>query len=58
MPDETITVTLLREDAIALCLGGLDYAVKVMAGEEAGGGSPMRARQELARKLRYVTADD
>lgn len=50
-PDRTITVTVRREDAYALALGPLDYAVKVMNGEVEKGGSPMRVRQALAAEL-------
>lgn len=51
LPDQTVTITVRREDAYALALGPLDYAVKVMNGEAVKGGSPMRVRQALAAAL-------
>lgn len=51
MADEMITVTVRREDAMAVALGPLDYTVAVMEGKAPDAGSPMRLRQELARAL-------
>lgn len=48
---ETITVVLRREDAIAIVLGPLDYAVNVMSGTAPEGGSFMRARQAIKKVL-------
>lgn len=48
-----ITVTVRKDDALALVLGGLDYAVAVMEGKISKDvdASPMRLRQALARAL-------
>lgn len=47
-----VTITVSIEDAAALALGPLDYAIKVTSGEVPRGGSPMRVRVALAEAVR------
>lgn len=46
-----VTITVRIEDAYAIALGPLDYAMKSNAGRVPKGGRPMRIRQTLADAL-------
>lgn len=56
--DGTITVTLRREDAIAVAYGPFDYACAVSEQEAPAGGSPKRLRRALAVALGLTVKPD